>query len=120
MVGSGWSPATIGLRKVPSPRSALRWPSNPFPQRGSPWESSGGDGARAPRARSGAGRRTAAPPARAPVSAVRRSTFIMPGLHLDAGAEQDRAAEMIIFVIAVRIDVGEAVAIGVEEVHALE
>src|SRR5688572_2298836 len=29
MLGSGWSPLTIGLRKVPSPRSALRWPSSP-------------------------------------------------------------------------------------------
>src|SRR3546814_2716947 len=32
--GSGWSPAMIGLRKRPSPRSALRWPSKPFAHAG--------------------------------------------------------------------------------------
>src|SRR6185503_6342425 len=32
MLGSGRSTGTIGLRKVPSPRSALRWPSTPRAQ----------------------------------------------------------------------------------------
>src|SRR5215210_4962200 len=104
MVGSGWSPATIGLRKLPSPRSALRWPSKPLPQALPP--SSSDD-----EARSGEGRRTAAPLARAPVSAVRRSTFMADRLHLHPGAEQDRAAEMVVLVVPVGIDVGPAVAI---------